>query len=219
MPFYIMTQMILCLHGLLSSVFSIFPTYTYTGLECLYFILVSTYSTYVVYSILRTYSALRERASEARPRPRVTCIGDLTDFVKMPRLRKQPFQRKVPAKDLKLEDEVFFCEATCEVFRDYDEFYQRIILCNSTVWSCTLTGKANLTYDEAVESENKGPQGGARSPSRSRRASSGWPCTTPRGTAASRTWWTTSTSTPATGTSWARSWRRSSRSSGATAGS
>jgi len=29
------------------------------------------------------------------------------------------------------------------------------ILCNSLVWSCSVTGKSNLTYEEAVESEEK----------------------------------------------------------------
>ena len=33
--------------------------------------------------------------------------------------------------------------------------YFRTILCNSLVWSCSVTGKTNLTYEEAVESERK----------------------------------------------------------------
>ena len=73
----------------------------------------------------------------------------------MPLLRKQPFHRRRPAKDLRPDDEVFFCEATKEVFKDYEEFFQRTILCNSLVWSCSLTGKPNLTYEEAIESEKK----------------------------------------------------------------
>lgn len=73
----------------------------------------------------------------------------------MPLLRKNPFQRVKPPRDLRPEEEVFFCEATKEIFRDYEEFFQRTILCNSLVWSCAITGKANLTYEEAVESERK----------------------------------------------------------------
>ena len=34
-------------------------------------------------------------------------------------------------------------------------FSSRTILCNSLVWSCSVTGKTNLTYEEAVESERK----------------------------------------------------------------
>ncbi len=63
--------------------------------------------------------------------------------------------RQAPARDLRPDDQVFLCEATKEVFKDYDEFFQRTILCNSLVWSCSVTGKANLTYEEAVECEKK----------------------------------------------------------------
>lgn len=33
------------------------------------------------------------------------------------------------------------------------KYYERIILCNSLEWTCTLTGKTGLTYEEALESE------------------------------------------------------------------
>ena len=73
----------------------------------------------------------------------------------MPLLKKKPFKRWPPPPGLQPDDEVFFCEATKEVFKDYESFFQRTILCNSLVWSCSVTGKSNLTYDEAVESEAK----------------------------------------------------------------
>ena len=73
----------------------------------------------------------------------------------MPLLRKAPFERAKPPASLKLTDEVFFCEATKEAFTDYEEFFQRTILCNSLVWSCAVTGKSNLTFEEALESEEK----------------------------------------------------------------
>lgn len=38
------------------------------------------------------------------------------------------------------------------------EFFERTILCNSLVWSCALTGRAGLTYLEAVESERRAQQ-------------------------------------------------------------
>lgn len=38
------------------------------------------------------------------------------------------------------------------------EFFERTILCNSLVWSCALTGRAGLTYLEAVESERRARQ-------------------------------------------------------------
>ena len=74
---------------------------------------------------------------------------------RMPLLRKQPFVKSQPPAGLKPEDEVFFCETTKEVFQDYEAFFERTILCNSLVWSCSVTGKGNLTYEEAAESEKK----------------------------------------------------------------
>ena len=38
------------------------------------------------------------------------------------------------------------------------DFFERTILCNSLVWSCSLTGKSSLTYQEAVDSEKKALQ-------------------------------------------------------------
>lgn len=35
------------------------------------------------------------------------------------------------------------------------DFFKRTILCNSLVWSCSLTGRPGLTYQEALESEEK----------------------------------------------------------------
>ena len=37
-------------------------------------------------------------------------------------------------------------------------FFERTILCNSLVWSCSLTAKSNLTYQEAIESEKRALQ-------------------------------------------------------------
>ena len=62
----------------------------------------------------------------------------------MPLLKKKPFKRLEPPAGLEPDDEVFFCEATKEVFRDYDSFFQRTILCNSLVWSCSVTGKGKI---------------------------------------------------------------------------
>ncbi|XP_072485765.1 bromodomain adjacent to zinc finger domain protein 1A isoform X2 [Notamacropus eugenii] len=38
------------------------------------------------------------------------------------------------------------------------DFFERTILCNSLVWSCAVTGKPGLTYQEALESEKKARQ-------------------------------------------------------------
>ncbi|XP_063295772.1 bromodomain adjacent to zinc finger domain protein 1A [Pelobates fuscus] len=73
----------------------------------------------------------------------------------MPLLHRKPFIRQRPPPDLEPTERLFYCRVTNEVFRDYDEFFERTILCNSLVWSCSLTGKSDLTYPEALESEKK----------------------------------------------------------------
>ncbi|XP_066471024.1 bromodomain adjacent to zinc finger domain protein 1A [Tiliqua scincoides] len=76
----------------------------------------------------------------------------------MPLLHRQPFRRERPPADLRPDERVFLCRVTNEAFRDYDDFFERTILCNSLVWSCAVTGKAGLTYQEALESEKKARQ-------------------------------------------------------------
>ncbi|XP_071602244.1 bromodomain adjacent to zinc finger domain protein 1A isoform X3 [Heliangelus exortis] len=76
----------------------------------------------------------------------------------MPLLHRKPFVRVKPPADLRPDERVFHCRVTNEIFRDYDEFFERTILCNSLVWSCAVTGRPGLTYQEALESEKKARQ-------------------------------------------------------------
>uniref|UniRef100_A0A673ASJ5 Bromodomain adjacent to zinc finger domain protein 1A n=1 Tax=Sphaeramia orbicularis TaxID=375764 RepID=A0A673ASJ5_9TELE len=76
----------------------------------------------------------------------------------MPLLHRKAFVRQGPPADLRPDEEVFLCKITHEIFRTYDEFFERTILCNSLVWSCSLTGRAGLTYLEAVDSERRARQ-------------------------------------------------------------
>ncbi|XP_041122290.1 bromodomain adjacent to zinc finger domain protein 1A-like [Polyodon spathula] len=76
----------------------------------------------------------------------------------MPLLHRKPFVRQKPPLNLKPTEEVFLCKVTNEIFRDYDEFFERTILCNSLVWSCAITGKPGLTYQEALECEKRARQ-------------------------------------------------------------
>ncbi|KAG8184175.1 hypothetical protein JTE90_010214 [Oedothorax gibbosus] len=73
----------------------------------------------------------------------------------MPMKDRKPFKRTKPPKDLKPDEELFYLKATHEIFRNYDEFFERVILCNSLVWSCSLTGKSSLTFQEALASEQQ----------------------------------------------------------------
>ncbi|CAH1959185.1 unnamed protein product [Acanthoscelides obtectus] len=73
----------------------------------------------------------------------------------MPLLKKVHFEKAPIPENLKDSDEVFYCEFTDEIFRDYEEYSEKIILYNSMVWTCAFTGKTNLTYIEALESEEQ----------------------------------------------------------------
>ncbi|XP_048486148.1 bromodomain adjacent to zinc finger domain protein 1A [Plutella xylostella] len=67
--------------------------------------------------------------------------------------RKAKLEKSTASEYLRDDDEVFHCEVTDEIFKDYEEYCERIILVNSMVWSCEMTGKNNLTYAEALDSE------------------------------------------------------------------
>ncbi|XP_035791174.1 bromodomain adjacent to zinc finger domain protein 1A-like [Anopheles albimanus] len=71
----------------------------------------------------------------------------------MPLLRRQVFQKAAGTERLRDSDEVFFCEPTGEIFSSYEDYFHRVMLISSIVWSCALTGRPNLTYAEALESE------------------------------------------------------------------
>lgn len=71
----------------------------------------------------------------------------------MPLLHRKPFAKNPVPRGLRDTEEVFFCKATKEIFLNYESYVERIILCNSLVWSCELTGKKNMTYKEALECE------------------------------------------------------------------
>lgn len=71
----------------------------------------------------------------------------------MPLLGDAPFCRKKLTVPLYPDSSVFVCEATCEAFTSYDEYFERALQATSMVWSCSITKKSNLTFKEAIESE------------------------------------------------------------------
>eukprot|EP00117_Sycon_ciliatum_P029689 scpid8153/ scgid23581/ Bromodomain adjacent to zinc finger domain protein 1A; Cbp146 len=73
----------------------------------------------------------------------------------MPLLHREPFVPSQPPADLDPDEEVFVCQFTKEAFRDYESFFDRTVLCNSLVWTCEYTGRTGLTYQEAVEREER----------------------------------------------------------------
>ncbi|XP_052872369.1 bromodomain adjacent to zinc finger domain protein 1A [Anopheles cruzii] len=72
----------------------------------------------------------------------------------MPLLRKEVPEKVPETERLRDNDKVFFCEATSEIFSNFEDYFHRIMLISSVVWICELTGRSNLTYAEALESEN-----------------------------------------------------------------
>ncbi|XP_010211976.1 PREDICTED: bromodomain adjacent to zinc finger domain protein 1A [Tinamus guttatus] len=71
----------------------------------------------------------------------------------MPLLHRKPFVREKPPADLRPDERVFYCRDN--YLDPLCDFFERTILCNSLVWSCAVTGKPGLTYQEALESEKK----------------------------------------------------------------
>lgn len=73
----------------------------------------------------------------------------------MPLFRRKPFPILERPDDLKPEELVFQVRFTKEIFRDYREYLKRINLYRQRVWTCKITGKSNLTYEEALVSEKQ----------------------------------------------------------------
>lgn len=72
----------------------------------------------------------------------------------MPLLKGKPLKQHKYRK-LNDDQEVFFCELTNEIFETYEEYSERVMECNCMTWTCAITGKSELTYQEALDSEEK----------------------------------------------------------------
>ncbi|KAK9162101.1 hypothetical protein Syun_003003 [Stephania yunnanensis] len=73
----------------------------------------------------------------------------------MPLYKRKPFHLLEPPQDLEPEETVYQVRFTKEIFRDYKEYLNRINLYRHRVWTCKFTGKTNLTYEEALVSEQR----------------------------------------------------------------
>ncbi|XP_040173171.1 bromodomain adjacent to zinc finger domain protein 1A [Anopheles arabiensis] len=71
----------------------------------------------------------------------------------MPLLRRQVLQKTSTGERLRDGDEVLYCKPTGEIFSNYEDYFHRIMLISSMVWTCAMTGRPNLTYLEALDSE------------------------------------------------------------------
>lgn len=73
----------------------------------------------------------------------------------MPLYKRKPFALVERPKDLEPRELVFQVRFTKEIFRDYGEYLNRINLYRQRVWTCKVTAKTNLTYEEALVSEKR----------------------------------------------------------------
>ncbi|XP_010245411.1 PREDICTED: DDT domain-containing protein DDB_G0282237 [Nelumbo nucifera] len=71
----------------------------------------------------------------------------------MPLFKRKAFPLVEPPRDLEPHEIIFQVRFTKEIFRDYQEYLKRINLYRRRVWTCKVTGKQNLTYEEALVSE------------------------------------------------------------------
>lgn len=76
-------------------------------------------------------------------------------FGSMPLLKRKPYDLSKPPNNLKAKDLVFQVRSTKEIFKDYEEYLKHVNLYRQRVWTCKYSGKSNLTYEEALESERK----------------------------------------------------------------
>ncbi|OEL18747.1 hypothetical protein BAE44_0020233 [Dichanthelium oligosanthes] len=68
----------------------------------------------------------------------------------MPLLKRTTFSLLEPPENLDPSEKVFQIRFTKEMFRDYQEYLNRLNLYRQKVWTCEVSGKSNLTYEEAL---------------------------------------------------------------------
>jgi hypothetical protein len=63
----------------------------------------------------------------------------------MPLLNRKPYTPQPPSASIRDNDEVFVVRFTGEMFRDYAQYLKTIKLYQQRSWSCSITGKTQLT--------------------------------------------------------------------------
>ncbi|XP_006647375.1 DDT domain-containing protein DDB_G0282237-like [Oryza brachyantha] len=72
----------------------------------------------------------------------------------MPLFKRKPFSLLEPPKDIDPKEKVFQIRFTREIFREYQDYISRLNLYRQRVWTCKISGKSNLTFEEALVSEH-----------------------------------------------------------------
>ncbi|MQM01478.1 hypothetical protein Taro_034233 [Colocasia esculenta] len=73
----------------------------------------------------------------------------------MPLYKRTHFELVKQPEDLDPRELVYQVRFTKEIFRDYQEYINRLNLYRQRVWTCRATGKTGLTYEEALVSERR----------------------------------------------------------------
>ncbi|CAA6660158.1 unnamed protein product [Spirodela intermedia] len=73
----------------------------------------------------------------------------------MPLYKRTYFPPVKQPEGLDPDELVFQVRFTKEIFRDYQEYLNRLNFYRQRVWTCKATGKTNLTYEEALVSEHR----------------------------------------------------------------
>ncbi|KAL6650576.1 hypothetical protein ACP70R_009501 [Stipagrostis hirtigluma subsp. patula] len=73
----------------------------------------------------------------------------------MPLFKRTTFSLMEPPKNLDPNEKVFQVRFTKEIFRDYQQYLNRLNLYRQKVWTCKMSGKSNLTYEEALVCEQR----------------------------------------------------------------
>ncbi|RLM65315.1 hypothetical protein C2845_PM16G08200 [Panicum miliaceum] len=73
----------------------------------------------------------------------------------MPLLKRTTFPLLEPPENLDPNEKVFQIRFTKEIFRYYQEYLNRLNLYRQKVWTCEVSGKSNLTYEEALVCEKQ----------------------------------------------------------------
>lgn len=73
----------------------------------------------------------------------------------MPLYKRKPFSLVEVPNDLDPKELVFQIRFTKEIFRDYQGYLNRINLYRQRLWTCKISGKSYLTYEEALVSEKR----------------------------------------------------------------
>ncbi|CEP18139.1 hypothetical protein [Parasitella parasitica] len=73
----------------------------------------------------------------------------------MPLLNKKrvPATLNISLNPKRQSKEVWYLRSTNEVFKDYESYINKLTLYHQAIWECERTGRTNLTYEQALESE------------------------------------------------------------------